>query len=399
MNTLFALLLVLVALGATLYPLRRAALTRAPRRTGRVRELEERYRAALADLQDIELDREVGNLAEPDYQTLRSRYRLRAAQMLAEIDAEVDARTRLQAALGARSNGHAGVAEVPRPLPPPSVGRALVPAAILSAAVVVGIGALYWRLVAVQGQQDPLATLPILHAHTVMVDSTGELWVGHHSGLLRSSNGQAWQTVLNNGDFMGVVGWPDGKLLGLGHDLVWQSTNGGSSWAPAPQNLPGTDVHGAQLVGTNAYAYAVGFGLFQSQDGTHWELRAPALAGNVYGLAALPGAPDVVFLAVDERLVRSLDGGRTWSDAAGAGNLALSGAVRAVGADITRGSLYAATSAGLFQSRTNGSQWTRLPFKSPVMAVGAAGGMVGIVDDRGQFYLSNDGGVTWLQPS
>lgn len=396
MNTVFAVLLVLVGLGVTLYPLRRSVQRGAPTRAGRLRELDERYRSALADLQDVELDREIGNLVEPDYDALRSRYRVRAAQALAEIDAEVQARTRLQESLAKRANGHAVAAEVPRSESPGALSRAFLPAGLLAVAVVLGIGGLYVRQVGEQGQQDPLSVLPLAHAHAVLVAAPGDLWVAHHEGVVHSANGKSWQSVLSNGDFMSVIRWPDGRLLGLGHEAVWQSSNGGVSWAPTSHDLPGSDIHGAQLVGSRLYAYVVGLGLFETADGAQWEPRARAVTGNVYGLAALPGAPEVLFLAVDERLIRTLDGGRTWSDAAGAGNLALTGKVRTVAADVSRGSVYAGTSDGLFQSATNGAQWVKLPFKSPVMAVGVSAGRVGLVNDRNEFFLSNDGGVTWF---
>src|SRR3954452_20396443 len=49
-------------------------------------ELQERYRNALADLQDAELDHEIGNLTNQEYEELRERYRLRAADSLRQID-------------------------------------------------------------------------------------------------------------------------------------------------------------------------------------------------------------------------------------------------------------------------------------------------------------------------
>jgi hypothetical protein len=395
-NSLFAIFLVLLALGVTLYPLRRAGRVRIPSRAGRVRELEERYRSSLADLQDIELDRDVGNLAEPDYDALRARYRLRAAHALSEINAEAAARTRLEAALGHRVNGHSATLDVPLPAATPSLRRAVLSAALLTSAIVVGTAALYFRLSADQAQQDPLAVLPVAHAHGVTLDQTGGLWVAHHNGLLRSTNGRSWLPSLSNGDFMSMIRFEDGRLLALGHEALWESSDGGVAWAPVQHDLPGADIHGAQLVGSTLYAYAVGFGVFRSSDGAHWQLQAPARAGNVYGLAAMAGTPDALFLVVDDRLIRSLDGGRTWADAAGAGNLALTGAVRAVATDASRGTLYAGTSDGIFQSWTNGAQWNKLAFKSPVMAMGAAGGLVAAVDDRNEFFLSNDGGVTWL---
>jgi photosystem II stability/assembly factor-like uncharacterized protein len=96
-------------------------------------------------------------------------------------------------------------------------------------------------------------------------------------------------------------------------------------------------------------------------------------------------------------VVRSPDGGRTWGGAGGAGNLALGGFVNAIGADARAGVLFAGTSQGLFRSSSGGADWTRLPFRGGVNAVGVDGQRVAIVDDRGRFFLSTDGGGTWVE--
>ena len=416
MNTVFTFVLVLVALGITLVPLSRSIGRRLPPRITRLRELEDRYRSALADLQDDEADRELGNLADVDYEALRSRHRLRAAGVLAEITSEMDARARLAGALrspahpeaeGARAttgpaaahNGRGLNAEVPHRSG--GLQGTLLWASALAILATGGITFLYTRLVTQQEAQAPLASLPIDHAHSVVVasdDTNGlDLWVAHHNGVLRSPDGRNWASVLPTGDFMGLANLGQGRWLAVGHEVVWQSTDDARTWASAPYDLPDADIHGAQAIGRSVYAYVVGYGIFVTQDGARWEFRGPAPAGNVSALAALLGTPDVLFLAEDGKVIRSPDGGRTWTDSAGAGNLAITGSVRAVAADPAGNVLLAATSDGLFKSTTAGGQWIRLPFKGTASAVGVRGQTVGVVDDQNQFFLSRDGGATWAQ--
>ncbi|MSQ23655.1 MAG: hypothetical protein EXR58_03750 [Chloroflexi bacterium] len=395
MSSAFALLLVLVALAVTLYPLARPVRRRLAQRIGRVRELEERYRSALADLQDIEMDRQVGNLAEGDYEEMRERLRLRAAGVLVEIAAEANARARLAGVLGERTNGHAAVEALPRASRRLALGPVVAGSVVLALASVAGIGALYVRLVAEQNAQAPLSTLVAQHAHTVLVGTGADLWVGHHTGMLRSGDGRTWQSTLPAGDVMAVIPLAPRHWLALGHELVWESLDDGSTWAPVAHDLPDADIHGAQLIGTDLYAYVVGFGIFHTRDGQAWQVLAPSVNGNVTALAALEGAPTPFYLAMDGKLFRSFDGGRTWADSAGAGNLALIGQVRSIVADPGLNVLYAATSDGLFQSTTAGNQWIRMSFKGAVAAVGVKGQVVGLVDDKNQLFLSRDGGVTW----
>jgi photosystem II stability/assembly factor-like uncharacterized protein len=274
---------------------------------------------------------------------------------------------------------------------------ALAGASIVAAVAVLAIGLLYVRLLQQQGAQEPLSRLSLAHAHAVVIDAHGGYWVGHHGGLLSSTDGRSWRAVGVSGDVMAqVASAPEAdRILAFGHNLLVESRDAGASWVPLDHDLPGTDVHGAQALGQVIYAYVVGSGVFRSSNGATWERVGPALSGGVSALAALPGEIDVLFLAVDGGVLRSLDGGRTWGSAAGAGNMALPATVSSIAADIANGALYAAASSGLFRSTTLGSQWIQLPFRGTAAAVGAAGGHVGIVDDQGQFFLSRDGGITW----
>jgi photosystem II stability/assembly factor-like uncharacterized protein len=267
----------------------------------------------------------------------------------------------------------------------------------IAALVAVGaIALLYARLVGTQAAQAPRAMLPIAHAHAVTIDPNGEFWVSHHDGLLRSTDGAAWRAQPMSGDVMALVG--DGNhRLALGHDVLSETNDGGASWHALATDLPGTDVHGAQQGSRGTYAYVVDYGLFSSADGSHWERLSDPLPQEVGALAVLQRDPnaDIVYLAVGGSVLRTGDGGRTWSSAAGAANLALSGFVNSIAVDPVQGALYAGSTEGLFRSLAGGSDWARLPFRGSVVAVGARGDRIAVVDDRGQFFLSTDGGGSW----
>jgi hypothetical protein len=413
-TTLVALLLTAGALAVILIPAFRRSRLHAAGSETTLDAWRERYRSSLADLQDAELDWQIGNLADGDYAVIREEQRLRAAEALREVTLRETIAAELRAAvIDQPTNGvvehpdtAAAVLEpattVPREaravrnqagLPratPLIVGGAAALAAV--AAVVV----MYFRLMDAQAAQQPLATLPIDHAHTIALDAAGGLWVGHHGGALRSADGQAWRAAAVPGDVMALPTL-DGRRFAFGHDVLYASDDAGGTWAPVAHDLPGMDIHGADVGAAGLYAYVVGFGVFRSVDGNQWQQLGPPLGEEVGGLAVLPGASggDVLYINVAGAVGRSPDGGRTWGGASGAGNLALSGFVNALASDARSGLLYAGTSQGLFRSSSGGADWTRLPFRGGVSAVGVDGRRVAIVDDRGRFFLSSDGGGTW----
>ncbi len=410
MTTLAAILLTCAALVAIILPLaRRRPLTAVgPNGPG---PWEERYRGALADLQDLEMDWQLGNLSDDDYTALRETQRRRAAEALrqrdvreverAHVRARIENDLTLSLASPPAADGQGGGARVldhstGRALPRPKV--ALVAGSGIALVAVVGVVALYIRLADVQAQQAPTAALPLAHAHTAMIDGVGEYWVGHHDGLLRSGDARSWQPAGLVGDVMALVTSADGsRRVALGHDVLAASTDDGVTWSGVAHDLPGTDIHGAAMGNSGIYAYVVGAGVFRSRDGVHWEATGPPVAQDVSTLAVLPGAGggDVLFLAAGGTLARSADGGRTWAPAAGAANLALAGLVHTVAAEPGRGVLYAGTTQGLFRSTSSGAEWTKLPFRGAPIAIGARGDRVVVADDRGQFFVSTDSGGTW----
>jgi hypothetical protein len=424
--TLFAaLVLVCLSLFAIGYPLfsRRSGMIPSGE-TDSAAELEERYRSALADLQDLETDHEIGNLSEADYAELRDQHRLRAASALRAIDVQrikhEELREQIQQEIARRATGqvnavlrtpvangkvkatstgsdaatrpaHVGVTSQPLPK------RVFAVAGGGAIAAVIGIAALYAHILQLQAAQAPLATLAIQHAHVVLIDEDRTFWVGHHDGLLRSRNGRDWQPAGVAGDVMSITTAPSAsRRLVFGHDVLLGSDADGTRWSRLDNDLPGTDIHGAGSGVNGLYAYVIGFGTFVSVDGSRWERTGPQVSSGVTSLAVLPGrGGDLLLLAADGGVLRSGDGGRTWGTAAGAGNLALSGTVRGVTADATTGALFAATSEGLFRSLSSAADWTRLPFKGGLTSVGAKGDLIAVVDDQNGFFVSTDGGGTW----
>ena len=76
-----------VALAYVSAPLRRGPRRDLPDRHVRQRATEERKRAALDAIVDLEAERDLGKLSEPDFEVLRDDYERVALQALKELDA------------------------------------------------------------------------------------------------------------------------------------------------------------------------------------------------------------------------------------------------------------------------------------------------------------------------
>jgi hypothetical protein len=322
------------------------------------------------------------------------------AELARELASATGARLALNPVRRPSTNGvhHAAAEVVPLVERAPARRLAVSPPLVFGATAVVlalaGIVGLYVRTREVQANQMAISSLPINHAHTVLIADDG-FWVGHHDGLLTSRDGRSWQPALpSGGDIMAVVRLPGAPAqVALGHDVLLIRDGADQAWRPLEHNLPGTDVHGAGTGVRGLYAYLENLGLFLSRDAHTWELVGSVQREGVNGLAVLPGQDsDDVFVVAGARLLRTRDGGRTWASAAGAGNMALGGGVHAVAADVTTSLLYAGTSDGLYRSADSGSSWTRLPFQGSVAAVAARGQRVALVDEERRFFLSQDGG-------
>lgn len=422
MIALLAFALLSIGLAIFGYPLlRRTSPTGRALRRDRLQQLTERYRNALADLQDAETDWQIGNLSPADYAAERERLRRAAAEALRGIATATEARERIRADLeraiaavtatsdGVRgqpmqpANGMAHGAAEASPLAQRRAARThavpLAPIVGVGAALVsvAGIIVLCLRLQDAQASPVALSALPVAHAHVITLGEGGSLIVGHHGGLLYSGDGRTWEELLAGGDVMGVVRGPGGRsLIALGHDVAFIRDTPDGLWRPLEHDLPGTDVHGAGEGVRGIYAYVENYGIFLSRDAVTWEMIGPPLREPVNGLAVLPGPDtDDLFVVAGRAVLRTRDAGRTWAAASGAAGMALAGVPSAVAADVGTGALYAGTTDGLFRSLDRGSSWTQLPFRRPVAAIAARGERLTVVDTEGRLYLSRDGGGSW----
>jgi len=416
LTAIAAIVLVAIALGIISRPL----LTRTT--AGRSRagvvvlpELEERYRSALADIQDAQNDWEIGNLSESDYARFRDDGRRRAAEALRDITGVAEQREQLRGnvarelaalraspmvtAAPAPANGRAQSAS--RSVPGSSARRMpkpyIIGGTVLTGLAVVGIVVLYVRAIGVQEAQAPVGAIPPPVPRAALVDAGGGYWAAQSTGLMQSADGHSWRSAGPIADLRAIVARDGRPWLALGPTSVVMSPDGGATWTALASPPPGTDLGGAQATTDGVYAYVGGVGIVRSMDGEGWEQIAGPVPERVNGLAVLPGQQGglAIYLAAGGRVIRTGDGGRTWSAASGAVNLALTGSVRSIAADASRGALYAATSDGIFKTTRDGTDWERLPFRGSVSAISARGDRLIAIDDSGHVFVSNSGGVAW----
>jgi photosystem II stability/assembly factor-like uncharacterized protein len=246
------------------------------------------------------------------------------------------------------------------------------------------------------------AQLDTADVHSLAFDPADpdHLFFGHHGGLLESRNGgRSWQpTALADADAMNVRVSDEGLMQIAGHEVYLESRDAGQSWQPVPNDLPGLDLHAfvTDLADpSHAWAFAVGYGLFETTDaGRHWDLR---LAENVGALTVYEDSGQPVLVGLTQiGIGRSDDGGRTWQPLGRpAGQLA------SLAASVDGGVLYAGTTDGLQRSTDGGQTWRATGFANVALTIAIAptdAQIVAVVDDETNFYRSADGGDSWPGP-
>jgi len=284
---------------------------------------------------------------------------------------------------------------------PPPQRRWLIPA-VAGIGIVALAAAIVLLTRSQTGTATPWATLGTADVHALAFDpsDTQHLYFGHHNGLLESTDGgRTWQASgLSGADAMNVPIANGERFQIAGHEVYLETTDGGATWQPVPNDLPGLDLHAFAVDPADAdhgWAFAVGFGLYESTDaGRHWQQRQ---AGNWAALTTYRDGATTVLVGIGpEGLARSADDGTTWTP------LAYPGAPLAALAASADGSvLYAATSAGLRRSRDGGASWSDTGFADQALAVAVAPTdpmEVVLVDEATRFYRSPDGGDSWPAP-
>ena len=247
------------------------------------------------------------------------------------------------------------------------------------------------------------ATLGTRDVHSLAFDPSDaqHVYFGHHNGLLESRDGgRSWQpTGLGGADAMNVRAATGAALQIAGHNVYQETTNGGQSWAAVPNDLPGLDLHAFvtdPADPAHAWAYAVGFGLFESLDqGRHWEMRQP---GDWPVLAVTRAGAKTTLIGLSAAgLGASVDGGVTWRPLASPG-----GKIASLAATPDGSLLLAGTTSGLRRSADGGATWQPTGFGGTAVTVAVAPSdprTIGVVDEKTRYFRSDDGGATWPGPS
>ncbi|MCI0344897.1 MAG: hypothetical protein L0221_05550 [Chloroflexi bacterium] len=292
-----------------------------------------------------------------------------------------------------------------RPAPAPSWRTwrgALVGVVALGAIGVVG-----FALVSGGGAQTvdgatAWATLGTRDVHSLAFDPADaqHLYFGHHNGLLESRDGgRTWQaTGLGGADAMNVQPGSGPALQIAGHNVYMETADAGRTWAPVPNDLPGLDLHAFAVDPADpahAWAYAVGFGLFESTDrARHWEQRQP---GDWPVLAVTRGSDATALIGLSgSGLGVSADGGRSWQPLA-----TPAGQIASLAAAPDGSALVAGTTRGLYRSTDGGRSWQATGFGGVAITVAVAPTdprSIAVVDDKTRFFRSDDAGASWPGP-
>lgn len=246
------------------------------------------------------------------------------------------------------------------------------------------------------------ATLGTRDVHSLAFDPSDaqHLYFGHHNGLLESRDGgRMWQpTGLSGADAMNVRPGTGPTLQIAGHNVYMETVDGGRTWTDVPNDLPGLDLHAFVVDPTDpshTWAWAVGFGLFESTDrGRHWEPRQPG-DWPVLAVVKLAGTTTLVGVS-GAGLEASPDGGLTWQALTAPG-----GQIACLAAATDGSVLLAGTTNGLYRSVDAGKSWQPTGFTGLAITVAIAPNdarVLAVVDDKTRFFRSDDGGVTWPGP-
>lgn len=249
------------------------------------------------------------------------------------------------------------------------------------AATVIAAALFYavWPKAAAEPAEGSVASFPDVHGLAVDPHDPDVLWVGSHGLLIKVTDRTQWTRVGRaHYDLMGFNVHPvhAGVLLTSGHPGpgdprpnplgVEISRDGGQTWTPLA--LAGqADFHSMSISPADPnviYAWSVTgqAGFYRSRAGGRtWELVVTSALQRVFALAASPARAHEVFAGTASGLLRSTDGGVTWSQVS----------PRLTGLPVTAVAVHRAhpsviyayvadPQAGLLRSTDAGKTWTPL---------------------------------------
>lgn len=262
-------------------------------------------------------------------------------------------------------------------------------------------------LLAVRGDKDAPSsqaagsTAPYVGGDLHTVTAIGDrLYVGGHDGVAVSTDGgKAWRAVpsLRGADAMGWAQTPAGLLAG-GHPGLYRSTDGGATFTKTTGPAQVSDVHALGASGSTAYLASPLAGLLISGDGgASWQVRNPQVGKTFMGTLLVDPADAQHLIAPDMQngLVTSVDGGRTWTVLGGP-----QGAMSVAWDPNNTERLVAVGMAGGAFSNDGGRTWTDVTLPAGTSAAtfspdGAILYAAGLDGSNARVRASADRGKTW----
>lgn len=243
-----------------------------------------------------------------------------------------------------------------------------------------------------------LPNTPDYHSLLVAPRDPQHLMLGTHNGLFESRDGgRTWSAAeLAGQDAMNLVRPTGSTVWAAGHLVLAKSADAGQTWTDVrPSGLPGLDVHGFASDPRDPqtlYAAIAGRGLYRSPDGgASFSLVSQTVGPGVMALAVTPQGR-ILAGEMEQGLLVSADGGKTWRRTLEAGLMGL-----AINPETPSHIL--ATGPGVLLSEDSGESWKR------VLDIPASAGPVAwspsnpdvayVVGFDRTLNKSQDGGRTW----
>lgn len=282
---------------------------------------------------------------------------------------------------------------------------------VIAIGILVVIGIVGAIIFGGSGKLQPLSVLRTADYHSLMfsADNPDIVFFGHHDGIMRSDDGgKTWRQLVSRSNFDAMslaIGHNGSHLIYLaGHGIFQVSRDGGVTWTPMQNSLPGTDIHAFTVSPEDPqrlYTYVYGGSFLSSDDaGLTWEKLGTQLPSDIMALAASGGNPETLYAgSMKSGLFRSTDRGKSWASVKGLS----SGGIMSIAVDPEApGTIFAGGTSGLYKSTDGGNSWTRLDFPGNNIAALAISPaqpgrllVINVAGGKGEVYRSEDGGMTW----